>query len=175
MPRKSPREYKEIIELAYTAYEMLGPSRSLAKLAKQGQVEGKPWSNLTTVEGWSSKYNWVKRAAQYDKEEVDREKLELEVKRLKRLKLAEKTDDEQGDAARLLWIKTVKLLSERIDSKDISNNALVLLLKDAWETHRLSTGNITARVANELSSNPESPLTIVANFGLSSPSEKDEE
>lgn len=49
--------------MAFNEYCLLGPGRSLAKLAEKG---GKSTVYVRQLERWSSAYGWVTRAREYD-------------------------------------------------------------------------------------------------------------
>jgi hypothetical protein len=163
---------------AFNEYYQMGPDRSLPNLHElyKNRAENAPKNRkikvpaLTTLKLWSTTFNWQKRIFDLEKSSVDEE---IAAKRAKKLENAEKVDEEQAAVSRGLWIEAAKLLSERIKSKDISNNALVLLVKESWAVHRLSVGSSTARIENELSTNPEKPLVISAEFGIASKDQDD--
>ena len=56
---ESANQYK-----AFQEYLRMGANRSFDPIAKQAEVD------LSTVRAWAKKYNWEKRAAQWDKEQV---------------------------------------------------------------------------------------------------------
>lgn len=56
---ESANQYK-----AFQEYLRMGANRSFDPIAKQSEVD------LSTVRAWAKKYNWEKRAAQWDKEQV---------------------------------------------------------------------------------------------------------
>lgn len=156
---------------AFSTYYEMGVNRSLptlhdlyneraAKAPKKGKRSKVP--ALTTLKLWSTTFHWQQRILELDKERISEETV---AKKLKKLKAAEETDEEQASIARGLWIKTAKLLTKRLENEDISNNALVLLIKESWAVHRLSVGSSTARIESELSTNPDKPLIIKADFG----------
>lgn len=165
---------------AFSTYYEMGVNRSLPTLhelykerAKNEPKKGKRSKipALTTLKLWSTTFNWQQRILELDKVAIDEETV---AKRNKKLKAAEKADDDQATASRALWVKATELLIERIEQKDISNNALVMLVKEAWAVHRLSVGSSTARIESELSTNPDKPLVIQANFGIADTKEQDE-
>lgn len=49
---------------AFQEYLRMGTGRSYDSIAKKAEVD------ITTVRSWAKKYNWEKRAAQWDKEQV---------------------------------------------------------------------------------------------------------
>lgn len=56
---ESANQYK-----AFQEYLRMGTNRSFEPIAKLAEVD------ITTVRSWAKKYNWEKRAAQWDKEQV---------------------------------------------------------------------------------------------------------
>jgi len=56
---ESANQYK-----AFQEYLRMGTNRSFDPIAKQADVD------ISTVRSWAKKYNWEKRAAQWDKEQV---------------------------------------------------------------------------------------------------------
>jgi dihydroxyacetone kinase-like predicted kinase len=59
MKHESADQYK-----AFQDYLRMGGNRSFDPIAKSAQVD------ISTVRNWAKKYNWEKRAAQWDKEQV---------------------------------------------------------------------------------------------------------
>lgn len=56
---ESANQYK-----AFQEYLRMGTNRSFDPIAKQADVD------ISTIRAWAKKYNWEKRAAQWDKEQV---------------------------------------------------------------------------------------------------------
>ena len=134
MAKESPKALA-----AFHEYCLLGPSRSLAKLAKASSRFGMTTVSVRHLEQWSSAHKWVERAKLYDTEQV----AEREQKHLEALL---KMDEEHVVIARTAAIKAASLIQKRLDSGDFGNYALVQLLKIATDLHRLALGAATERI-----------------------------
>src|SRR5262249_19320938 len=77
-PGESPRAFA-----AFGAYRDLGPRRSLRAACRQ-YYGGETKAKLGQLEGWSSKWNWVARAAAWD-DEQDRVAREAQLETIKEM------------------------------------------------------------------------------------------
>ena len=131
---------------AFRKYRDLGPSRSIAKVGKE---LGK---NRVTLEDWSSKYDWVKRAAAWD----------AEVDRIAR--------QEQLQAIKAMRKRHAKLASDLLTSveKEIENlkpgtmtpNEIARITEVASKLERISLGDVGEVIEERDGGEAVSPVQI---------------
>jgi hypothetical protein len=114
---------------AFVKYCGLGPDRSLAKLAAE---MGKPGSTRT-FEEWSRKFNWQKRAREYDAEILQKEADEKERKRQKEI---DRMNERHALIGTTQQNKAIKQIEKLIDAEKFGSLASVQLLKLAIEVER---------------------------------------
>ena len=125
---------------AFRAYCALGPKRSLAKLSQAGQ------SSLRYLEAWSAKYDWQRRAAEYDGEH----EAALEAERVKRDADAEEARREMLDRhaarSRDLFAVGADRLVALAQRDDLDASSAVRLVQVSSALERLARGvNETVR------------------------------
>lgn len=114
---------------AFAIYRDMGPSRSLAKVAK------KLGKAISLIERWSRKWNWVERAALYD-DELDRQyRAEQEEERKK---MAER----HAKQAMMIQNKIVQRL-QTLDPNQLSPSDLIRWFDIAVKVERLARGQST--------------------------------
>jgi hypothetical protein len=143
---------------AFTEYCLLGPSRSLAKLAKVSERFGMPAVSVRHLEQWSSAHQWQEWAKEYDAD------LLAERERKYRDALI-KMDAEHALIGRTAAIKAADLLRSRMDENDIGAYALVQLLKVATDLERLAREAATMR--QEVTGKDGGPVVINTEWGTS--------
>lgn len=124
---RQPDETAKAFE-AFCVYRDLGPGRSIPQVGqKLGKSEG-------TLEPWSSKYEWVKRATAWDAEQ-DRRAREAQIKeivamRKRHAKIAAKA------------LEKVSAALECVDPENVSNSDIARLMDVASKLERLSRGDV---------------------------------
>jgi hypothetical protein len=141
---------------ALEEYLLLGPGRSLAKLAK---AMGKADSYVALLERWSTAHSWQEKAKEYDKEQAAARRAEIEEARREMDREHAKWGHEQA----LLAIKTIQgLIGEGKYNPAAANQ----LFKIATGLQRLALGSSTEQIA--LTGKDGDPLvdveTIVETF-----------
>lgn len=131
---------------AYLEYCALGEDRTLAKVAtiiatRQHRTES---TLLGQLKSWSAKYEWVRRAAEYDQAVLLRD-TELRHKRMIRRELAREErrhemDDQHEVIARGVLTKALRQIDALIDIGKFGSQATVMLLKTALDLHRTALG-----------------------------------
>ena len=124
---RRPDETSKAYE-AFCVYRDMGTSRSIAKV---GAALGK---NRVTLEQWSSKYSWVKRAAAWDSEK-DRIARELQIQ-----EIAE-TRKRQRDNARKMQEKGMEFL-DAVVAGEPQLRDIVQLMKLGMEQERICMGDV---------------------------------
>jgi hypothetical protein len=134
----------------FDAYCFLGTTRSLSRLATI-PIDGKPVVKRT-LEEWSRLWDWVKRAEQYDKDQLER----------KRLVRQGKLDTLYDDLATLCEEERIKTLQDidklRNSDKGLGSIASVNLLKLLIDTHLHVLGDGDKKV--EVTSKDDGQLEI---------------
>jgi hypothetical protein len=121
---------------AFTVYRDLGAARSLAKVADR---LGK---SLELMKRWSSRHEWVDRAASFDANE------EFEMLTQER---AERIAMRRNDAeiARMVMLKAVERLRE-IRPSDLSPTQLIQFIVEGAKLQRLALGESTENVSHKV-------------------------
>lgn len=140
-----PEETSKAFE-AFAIYRDLGPGRSIAKVGKE---LGK---NCVTLEEWSTKYDWVKRAAAWD----------AEVDRVAR--------QEQLNAIKKMRVRHAKLASDLLDKveKEIETlqpgamtpNEIARITEVATKLERISRGDVGDVIEERDGGEAASPVQI---------------
>lgn len=120
-------------------YCLLGPSRSLRKLAqKLRQSNDKPIATESTLMVWSSEHNWQERVKEFDKEQAEERhrKQEQEIERM---------NQEHALLGRTQALRAVKQIEELIKLQKFGSQAAVQLLKVSTDLERLARGAATDR------------------------------
>lgn len=120
---ETPRAYE-----AFCIYRDLGPNRSIAKTV---QKLGK---NKTTLEQWSAKYEWVKRATAWDAEQ-DR------IVRQQQLEDIKKMRKQHADVAYAMILKAAQAL-KRIPVDEIKASDISRMVETASKLERISRGDV---------------------------------
>lgn len=124
---------------AFDEYCLLGPGRSLRKLAeKLKQTHSKPIATESTLMAWSTEHNWQERVKLYDKERIDekRRKQEAEIDRM---------NEEHALLGRTQALRAVKQIEELIKAQKFGSQATVQLFKVSTDLERLARGGVTER------------------------------
>jgi len=123
---------------AYYAYEALGDSRSLRKLAEQMQPEiGKRSAKLRQLETWSASYGWQDRIKAFDADRAaERRRAEVDALRKMNDRMAQIGVTQQSVA--------LKQIQTLISDGKFGSQASVALLKLATDLERLSRGAATS-------------------------------
>lgn len=120
---ETPRAYE-----AFGVYRDLGPNRSIAKA---GRSLGK---NKVTLEQWSVKYEWVKRAAEWDAEQ-DRVARQAQLDEIKKMR------KRHADLATAMLVKAAKAL-QRIPEDEIKAVDVSRMVETASRLERISRGDV---------------------------------
>jgi len=141
---------------ALEQYLLLGPGRSLAKLAK---AMGKRPGYVQVLKEWSSSFGWQNTAREYDKEQAAARRAEIESQRREMDKEHAKLGKEQV----LLAVQTIQnLIAEGKYSPAAANQ----LFKISTDLQRLALGSSTEQIS--LTGKDGDPLvdveTIVETF-----------
>ncbi len=131
---------------AFRAYCDLGPRRSLAKVAES---LGKKSGYVRLLEKWSSDFNWVQRARDYDDEEAQE-------RRWKREEAIATMNERHVLLAMEAQERASKQIEELIKAKAFGSVAAVQLLKLGIDAERLAMGAATER--SELTGKDGAPL-----------------
>lgn len=112
---------------AFCVYRDMGPGRSQVKV---GQKLSK---NTATIAGWSTKYEWVKRAAAWDAEQdrIARQAQTDEIKRMRK---------RHADLANAMLVKAAKAL-QRIPEDEIKAGDVSRMVDTAAKLERISRGD----------------------------------
>lgn len=138
---------------AFNEYCLLGPSRSLSKLTvKLGKSSG----YTRCLEEWSSRYSWVERAKQYDKERA-------EEKRRKAEEDVEAMNQRHALIGTTQQARAIKQIEELIAAKKFGSQATVQLLKIATDLERVARGAATEQVA--VTGKDGGPIVIDTQWG----------
>lgn len=113
---------------AFRTYRDIGPGRSIAKA---GEILGK---NRVTLEQWSSKNSWVKRAAAWD-DEQDRIARQEQVKAIKDMR------KRHADLATAMLVKAAKAL-QRIPDDEVKAGDVSRMVETAAKLERISRGDV---------------------------------
>ena len=113
---------------AFTIYRDMGANRSLSKT----------WQNLGkskgTITGWSSKWEWVKRAASWDAEQdrIARQEQISEIKKMRK---------RHADLASAMLVKAARAL-QRIPEDEIRAGDVSRMVETAAKLERISRGDV---------------------------------
>lgn len=129
---------------AFEEYAIMGPSRSLRKLAeRRGQKEGKSRVRLATLEEWSSAHNWQERVKAYDAEQ-------RAIRRAQREASIDVMNEEHALLGRTQAIRAVKQIQALIEAGKFGSQAAVSLFKIATDLERIARGGVTERTEQEI-------------------------
>lgn len=128
-PGETTRAYE-----AFTLYRDMGADRALRKVV---QALNK---NLTTIAEWSTKYEWVKRAAEWDAEQ-DRIARNAQIEEIKKMR------KRHAEVANSMIIKAARALN-RMKEEDIRPADISRFIEVASKLERLSRGD-TSEVIEE--------------------------
>lgn len=98
---------------AYIDYRDMGVSRSLRKLVESytapNAPQDCPTKNLTTIEGWSSKFKWQDRIAEWEQHQFDkREELLEQERHAERIKRGELLEKFRRKIEMNMWMATLQ-------------------------------------------------------------------
>src|SRR3954452_20219677 len=129
-------------------YLLMGPSRSLVKLAK---AMGRPDSYVALLQRWSVAHKWQEKAREYDQEQAAARRQEIEAQR------------REMDKEHALWgkeqaLRAIALIAKLIESDDNTLQAAVQLFKAGTALQRLAMGSATEQIA--LTGKDDGPLDI---------------
>ena len=119
---------------AFALYRDMGADRALRKVV---QALNK---NLTTIAEWSTKYEWVKRAAEWDAEQ-DRIARNAQIEEIKKMR------KRHAEVANSMIIKAARALN-RMKEEDIRPADISRFIEVASKLERLSRGD-TSEVIEE--------------------------
>lgn len=143
--RGRPPGPSPVAEAAYAAYAAMGPRRSLARLHQLLQDDfswnGQP-PPKRNLEEWSSKYHWQERVKEYDRQRV-------EERRIIREERIAQTNDEQYEASREMFQKTLDYARDLIERGEMGSQATVTLLKVLSDLQRLAVAADRAEVVED--------------------------
>ena len=140
-----PEETARAFE-AFCLYRDMGPSRSIAKVGKE---LGK---NRVTLEDWSAKYDWVKRAAAWDAE-VDRIARQEQVKAIKKMR------DRHAKLASDL-LDTVEQEIANLKPGTMTPNEIARITEVATKLERISRGDVGEVIEERDGGEAVSPVQI---------------
>ena len=120
---------------AFHEYCLLGPDRSLRKLAEQKQEYSK---NIALLMKWSAEHNWQERVKEYDNARADE-------RRIKREAEIEKMNERHAMIGTTQQAKAIKQIETLIEAKAFGSMAAVQLLKLATDLERVARGAPTER------------------------------
>jgi len=112
---------------AFTVYRDMGANRSQSKTSK------KLGKNSRTIADWSTKYEWVKRAAAWDAEQ-DRIARQAQVDEIKKMR------KRHADLATAMLVKAAKAL-QRIPEDEVKASDVSRLVETASKLERISRGD----------------------------------
>ena len=124
---RQPEETTKAFE-AFRVYRDLGAERSIAKAGKQ---LGK---NRVTLEGWSSKFNWVERVAAWDAEQ-DRIARQEQAKAIKAMR------NRHAGIAKAMIVKAGRAL-QKIPEDEIKPGDISRMIEVAAKLERISRGDV---------------------------------
>lgn len=148
--RETPRAAAAFLE-----YCTLGPSRSLAKLAKV--VVGDATVHIRQLEKWSSEFGWVERAKLFDAERA-------EEKRIKKQADIDAMDARHAQIGITQQAKAIKQIDALINAQKFGSQATVQLLKIAVDLERVARGEPTS--IDQLTSKDGGPIQVQRNTDL---------
>ena len=128
---------------AFCTYRDLGPNRSQSKTS---QKLGK---NSRTIADWSTKYDWVKRAAAWDAEQ-DRIARQAQIDEIKKMR------KRHADLATAMLVKAAKAL-QRIPEDEVKASDVSRLVETASKLERISRGD-AGEVVEERDGGPATPV-----------------
>lgn len=141
---RQPNESAQAFE-AFATYRDMGVNRSIRKAAQHLNKA------VTTLAEWSTKHEWVKRAAAWDAEQ-DR------IARNEMMAEMAATRKRQRKQAQRMQEKGMELL-ESISLGDAKLSEIVSLLKNGMEQERIAIGDV-GEVIEERSGEAASPVQI---------------
>lgn len=177
--RQSSESNKAVV--ACNDYLRMGPGRSLRELHRkydERATEKAPVKALRTIGQWSSDFNWVKRAEEYDQqiqeqkkqyaEEMLKSGLALDYERVSELKklyellLSQLMEQGSGGVLHNLWVPDVKQIgsgeySERVDIEHY-NSSLISDIRGLLDDLAKETGGRVKK--SELSGADGSAITL---------------
>lgn len=142
---RQPEETTKAFE-AFCVYRDLGTERSIAKAGKQ---LGK---NRVTLEGWSSKYDWVKRVAAWDAEQdrIARKAQQEDIKKMRK---------RHAGVATAMLMKAAAAL-QQIPPEEIKASDISRMVEVASKLERISRGDVGEVVEERDGGKAESPVTF---------------
>lgn len=124
---KQPEESAKAFE-AFAVYRDMGANRSLEKA---GRILGKV---KVTLEPWSSKFNWKKRAEAWDAEQ-DRIAREAQLSKIKKMRI------QHANLANAMLVKAAKAL-QKIKTEDMTPNDIARMVDIGSKLERISRGDV---------------------------------
>ena len=131
---------------AFAIYRDMGPDRSLRKVVQSLN------KNLTTIAEWSSKYEWVKRAAAWDAEQ-DR------IARIQQLKEIKAMRNRHAGMAKAMIVKAGRALN-RIPEDEIKASDISRMMEVATKLERISRGDVGEVIEERNGGDAISPVQI---------------
>lgn len=142
---RQPEETTKAFE-AFRVYRDLGAERSIAKAGKQ---LGK---NRVTLEGWSSKFNWVERVAAWDAEQ-DRIARQQQLKEIKAMR------NRHAGMAKAMIVKAGRAL-QRIPEEELKAADISRMIEVASKLERISRGDVGDVIEERNGGDAVSPVQI---------------
>jgi len=137
---------------AFQEYCLMGPSRSLRKLAEKRDENGTKTGQIFKQLGiWSSAHEWQERVRQYDSERAN----EKRIKQEEELDAMNKRHAQIGTTQQARALKQIETL---IEAKSFGSVATVSLLKLATDLERVARGAATDR--QELTGKDGGPVQL---------------
>lgn len=124
---RQPEETSRAFE-AFTVYRDMGAERSINKTCQKLN------KNRTTIADWSTKYNWVKRCEEWDKEQ-DR------IARQEQLKAIKSMRNRHAGMAKAMIVKAGRAL-QKIPDDEIKASDISRMIEVASKLERISRGDV---------------------------------
>lgn len=142
---ETPKPYE-----AFCIYRDMGTERSQAKVAEKCGKSG------SLIGRWSTSYNWVERAAQWDDEQ---ERIEREAAQREQAKAIREMRKRHADLANAMLIKAAKAL-KKIPDEEIRAGDVSRMVDIASKLERISRGDVGEVVEERDGGQAASPVTF---------------
>lgn len=130
--KRAPKHETAYARAAYEAYALMGPTRSLRKLAREWKDgKGSEQAKLYWLGIWSSRFAWQERVMQYDQDQAERTRMEREDRR----RMANRKQFELGDKA---MDKAIREIERLANMQAFGPQAAAQLLKIGAELQRFT-------------------------------------
>lgn len=157
MSGKTARETPKALA-AFHEYCLLGPTRSLRKLAEKQDKDGTKAGQIFKQLGeWSSTHHWQERVKEYDAARA-------EEKRIKQDAEIEAMNARHAQIGVTQQAKALKQIEALIEAKSFGSQAVVQLLKLATDLERIARGAPTK--IEEVTGKDGGPIQVQRNTDL---------